>query len=197
MSGGGQMGGITPEMALAMMQGQMPMATNNAFPSLPGGQMPQQAPSIPGFPQLPVQQGAWAQPQPYQQPHQGAFNPFAMAFASQGAPNPFMTAQSAPTMPPTLPGPQAPYSQQAIADTIARLNAQTAPTTNAPTYQVPSPVTQVLQNLSTAGKPPVISQPMTPTQALDPSIVFEPRESVGNSMERDRNEGPSSSGGQG
>lgn len=122
----------------AGMTGQTP-ASNQAFLTAMRGNYPI---------------GTYGPPAPYQQPQQGAFNPFASYFAAS---NPFMAAINSlmQRQPQT-------YTQQSIADTAAQRQAASgAPAT----YQTPAAVQQALTQPSS----PVTAQ--APTATAAPSVA--------------------------
>lgn len=115
-----------------------------------------------GAPMQPQSQSSGSMPMPYQQPQQGAYNPFAAAFAPQQTQNPYaaalaplMAAQTGATNPSTAAAPytmqnvagQAPtpaYSGQSVAALIAALNKNSGTPSQMPVYQQPQAVTDAL-----------------------------------------------------
>ena len=111
---------------------------------------------------MPQTQAAGGMPQPYQQTQQGAFNPFATAFAPHqqggnpyaGILAPLMNAQAgtqtgaAAPMPATMSalstGGAQPYTAQSIAALIASLNQGSGTAPSYQTYQQPAAVTAAL-----------------------------------------------------
>lgn len=137
------------------MPQQSPSSNSGMTPGSGGPQPMSQFGGVPGSNTMPAMGGGQsAPPMPYQQPQQGAFNPFASYFAAS---NPFMVAIQ------HLMQSQTPaYTQQGIAAAMAQRQAASgAPAT----YQIPESVQQILAQQSS----PVTAQ--APAATAAPSVA--------------------------
>lgn len=181
----------------------MPFGTPGAgMPSLPTGQNPQ------------TMGAQWGQiPQPYQQPQQGALNPFAMAFAPGGMASPYQQALAgltqpppqqqgvqpvAPTAPAQMPTAQTPYTAQSIAALISMMNGGAAtPPAQMPVYQQPAAVTAALNAPLAAAEAAKQAPAAAAATAPVETVTADVRENAGGEREMQESGDNGSGGGRG